>query len=132
MAVISKGITLSYKQGEAAEYTKLTNLLEIPEMGNSSSRERIDVTTLDDDKKKSVPGLMEEAETELSFNFLYEKEQFMTLAAIAESVEWQVAFPDGLTATFAGIPSIMSDGAGVSAAVTYTLNISIEGEIAFA
>lgn len=132
MAVISKGITLSYKQGEATEYTKLTNLLEIPEMGNSSSRERIDVTTLDDDKKKSVPGLMEEAESELSFNFLYEKEQFQTLAAITESAEWQVAFPDGLTATFAGIPSINTDGAGVSAAITYTLNISIEGEITFA
>lgn len=132
MAVISKGITLSYKQGEAGEYTKLTNLLEIPEMGNSSSRERIDVTTLDDDKKKSVPGLQEEAESELSFNFLYEKAQFQTLAAMTESVNWQVSFPDGLTATFAGIPAIKTDGAGVSAAVTYTLNISIEGEITFA
>ena len=41
MAVISKGITLSYKNG--GEFTELTNLQEIPELGGDT--EAIEITT---------------------------------------------------------------------------------------
>ena len=36
MAVISKGITLSYKTSESGEFTNLTNLQEIPELGGDT------------------------------------------------------------------------------------------------
>ena len=131
--ILSKGITLAYK-ADGGSFVDLTNLQEIPEMGsNARSREKIDVTTLADDEKKSIDGLMEEAETqELTFKFLYEKAQFTTLAAIDEDIEWKVTLPDSLTATFTGRPAIKLDGAGVSAAVTYTLSISVASDIAFA
>ena len=131
--ILSKGITLAYK-ADGGSFVDLTNLQEIPEMGsNARSREKIDVTTLADDEKKSIDGLMEEAETqELTFKFLYEKAQFTTLAAIDEDIEWKVTLPDALTATFTGRPAIKLDGAGVSAAVTYTLSISVASDIAFA
>lgn len=132
MAILSKGITLSYKVGEAAEYTILTNLQEIPELGNSATRERVDVTTLDDDRRKSIAGLQEEGETELTFKFLHEKEQFETLIAFTDSMGWKVTLPDGITCTFNGTPSVRLDGAGVNAALTYTLGISVDGEFVFA
>lgn len=132
MATLSKGIQLAYKAAEASEFTTLTNLQEIPELGSSTTRERIDITTLDDDKKKSMAGLQEEGETELSFTFLYEKAQFNTLNGLEGNVEWKVTLPDSMTATFSGVPSVRLAGAGVSAALTYTLGISVEGDIVFA
>ena len=55
MAILTKGITLSYATGEGT-YTVLTNLQEIPEIGNGE-KEMIDVTVLTDDVKKSIAGL---------------------------------------------------------------------------
>lgn len=129
--ILTKGITLSYKAAEAADYTVLTNLQEIPSIGNASPRSRVDVTTLDDDKMQSIAGLQEEAESDLAFKFLYEKTQFETLMAITEKTDWRVSMPNGVYADFVGIPAVAFDGAGVNAAVTYTLNISVEGEFEF-
>ena len=129
--ILTKGITLSYKAAEAADYTVLTNLQEIPSIGNASPRSRVDVTTLDDDTMQSIAGLQEEAESDLAFKFLYEKTQFETLMAITEKTDWRVSMPNGVYADFVGIPAVAFDGAGVNAAVTYTLNISVEGEFEF-
>jgi len=129
--ILTKGITLSYKAAEAADYTVLTNLQESPSIGNASPRSRVDVTTLDDDKMQSIAGLQEEAESDLAFKFLYEKTQFETLMAITEKTDWRVSMPNGVYADFVGIPAVAFDGAGVNAAVTYTLNISVEGEFEF-
>ena len=123
MAVISKGITLSY--GEGADLTELTNLQEIPELGEPvRNREKIDITTLADDEKKETDGLLEaKAEQELAFKFLYEKEQFTALNAITGSKDWKVTLPDGAACTFSGSCAVKMGGAGVSAALTYTLTI---------
>lgn len=131
---LSKGITLGYKVGDSGEFTILTNLQEIPELKNgSTTREHIDTTVLTDDKKQHILGLQEDdEENTLAFKFLYVKDQFETLNGITDSANWEVTLPDGLKATFAGSPSLTLDGVGVSAALTYTLNISVEGEIVFA
>lgn len=131
--ILSKGITLSYKDGGSA-FVPLTNLQEIPELKNAASaREHIDTTTLADDKKQHILGLQEDdGENTLAFKFLYEKAQFETLNGMTDVVDWEVALPDGLKATFKGSPSLVLDGVGVSAALTYTLNVSVEGEITFA
>ena len=80
--ILTKGIALSYKAGTAGDYTELTNLMEIPEIGNGE-KEMIDVTVLTDEVKKSIAGLGDSAQT-LAFKFLYEKEQFQALAALAQ------------------------------------------------
>lgn len=50
--ILTKGIKLSYKaSGET--YTELTNLMEIPEIGNGE-KEMIDVTVLTDDVKRAL------------------------------------------------------------------------------
>ena len=127
--ILSKGITLSYKNS-GGEYTVLTNLQEIPEIGNGAP-EKVEVTVLTDGVKKYIAGLGDSGQ-ELGFKFLYEKEQFTTLAAMTDTCEWKVAMPDAVSATFSGVPSVKFDGAGTNAALTYTLTITVESEIAFA
>ena len=127
---LSKGIKLSYKASGGADFTALTNLMEIPEIGNTAP-EKIDVTVLSDDAKKSITGLQDTAQ-DLAFKFLYEEAQFGTLAGLSGSTEWKVELPDGTAATFTGAPSVKLDGIGVSAAITYTLNVSVESLVTFA
>ena len=114
----------------AGNFAELTNLQEIPELGNNAP-EKIDVTVLSDGAKKSIAGLADTAQ-DLAFKFLYEKPQFDTLAAMEGSHEWRVTLPDGTVATFFATPSVKLAGAGVSAALTYTLSLSVESEIVFA
>ena len=128
MAVISKGITLSYKLGEAT-YVALTNLQEIPELGGTS--EAIEVTTLADKAHMYTDGLLNYGES-LEFKFLYEKEQFETLNALEGASGWQVKLPDGATCTFAGTSSVKLDGVGVNAALTYTLAVKPNSEMIWA
>ena len=126
--ILTKGIKLSYSTGEGA-FTALTNLMSIPEIGNAA-KEMIDVTVLTDNVKKSIAGLGDSAQ-DLSFQFLYEKEQFQTIAAMDGSMKWKVEMPDGVAATFDGTPSIKFDSASPNAALTYTVTIGVESEIEF-
>lgn len=120
MAVISKGITLSYKTGEAGEFTELTNLQEIPELGGEV--EAIEITTLADEAHKYTDGIKNYGDS-LAFKFLYETAQFETLNGLTGTSEWKVTLPDDTSCTFGGTSSVKLDGVGVNAALTYTLAI---------
>lgn len=126
--MLTKGITLSYST-TGSEFTVLTNLQEIPEIGNGE-KEMIDVTVLSDDVKKSIAGLGDSAQT-LSFKFLYEKTQFETLMAMDSSMKWKVTMPDGVTASFDGTPAVRFDSASPNNALTYTLAVGVESKIEF-
>lgn len=120
MAVISKGITLSY--GENA----LTNLQEIPDLGGEV--EAIEITTLADAAHKYTDGLLNYGDS-LEFKFLYEEEQFTTLNGLKDSQQWKVSLPNGATCSFGGSCSVRLDGVGVNAALTYTLAIKPNSEM---
>lgn len=128
MAVISKGITLSYKNG-GSSYTALTNLQEIPDLGGST--EAIEITTLADAAHMYTDGLKDYGDS-IEFKFLYEETQFSTLNALNGSIEWQVKLPDQSTCSFSGTSSVKLDGVGVGAALTYTLAIKPNTEMAWA
>lgn len=127
--ILSKGITLSYKSG-STEFKTLTNLQEIPEIGNGAP-EKIEVTVLSDEAKKYIAGLKDSGQ-ELSFKFLHEQAQFEELVALNTSCDWKVELPDGIAATFKGTPSVKLGSAGTNAALTYTLTVNVEDVIAFA
>jgi hypothetical protein len=119
MAVISKGITLSYK-GSTGDFVELTNLQEIPELGGDS--EAIEITTLADGAHMYTDGIKNYGDS-LAFKFLYEKAQFATLNGLTASQTWKVALPDGESCTFDGTCSVKLDGVGINAALTYTLAV---------
>lgn len=118
MAVISKGITLSYKNG--ADFIELTNLQEIPELGGDT--EAIEITTLADEAHVYTDGIKNYGDS-LTFKFLYESAQFSALNALDSSSDWKVELPDGETCSFSGTSSVKLDGVGVNAALTYSLAI---------
>lgn len=120
MAVISKGITLSYGD------TELTNLMEIPELGGEA--EAIEITTLADAAHMYTNGIKNYGDS-LAFKFLYEQAQFETLNGLKDSQSWKVTLPDGTACTFGGVCSVKLDGVGVNAAITYTLSIKPDSEM---
>jgi hypothetical protein len=124
MAVISKGITLSYKN--SGEFVALTNLQEIPELGGDV--EAIEITTLADAAHTYTDGIKSYGDS-LAFKFLYETAQFETLNGLEGSQEWEVSLPDGSTCGFGGTCSVKLDGVGVNAALTYTLSIKPNSEM---
>ena len=125
MAVISKGITLSYKTGTGSTYTALTNLQEIPDLGGET--DSIEITTLADVAHTYTDGIKNYGDA-IEFKFLYDATQFATLSALT-SADWKVELPDGASGaldtacTFSGSCSVRLDGVGVNAALTYTLSI---------
>ena len=127
MAVISKNIKLSYGNGES--FTELKDLMEIPELGGET--EAIEITTLADAAHVYTDGLKNYGDS-LAFKFLYAKEQFATLDALTGSQNWKVELPDGATCTFGGTCSVKLDGVGVNAALTYTLAVKPNTEMAWA
>ena len=129
MAVISKGIKLSYKAAGANTYTELTNLQEIPDLGGET--EAIEITTLADAAHVYTDGIKNYGDS-LEFKFLYEAEQFSALNALSGSQEWKVSLPDGETCSFGGTCSVRLDGVGVNAALTYTLAIKPNSEMVWA
>ena len=124
MAVISKGITLSY--GTNDSFTPLTNLQEIPELGGKV--EAIEITTLADEAHKYTDGLKNYGDS-LPFKFLYDEVQFTTLNGLTGEQTWKVTLPNSKTCTFSGSSSVKLDGAGVGAALTYTLAVKPNSEM---
>jgi len=129
MGVLSKGITLSYKTGDAGEFIELTNLQEIPELGGEA--EAIEITTLADPAHMYMDGILNYGDS-LAFKFLYEKTQFTTLNGLEGSVDWKVSLPDGESCSFSGSCSVKLDGVGVNAALTYSLAVKPDSEMIWA
>ena len=129
--LLSKGITLSYKKNEV--YRVIPNLQEVPELGGAA--EKVDVTTLADGNYKYINGIKDFGD--LAFKFLYdnagETSNYRVCRGLEEAgrvVEWKVEFPDGTGFEFSGEASTAIDSAAVNAALTFTLNITLNSEIA--
>lgn len=129
MATISKGIKLSYKAASGSQYTELTNLQEIPDLGGEA--EAIEITTLADAAHMYTDGILNYGDS-LAFKFLYDKTQFTTLTSLTGSNSWKVELPDGATCTFTGTSSVKLDSVGVNAALTYQLSIKPNSAMAWA
>ena len=127
--LISKGIKLSYSTTTEGQFTELTNLQEIPDLGGES--EAIEVTTLSDAAHMYIDGLLNYGDS-LEFKFLYEKTQFTTLQGIKDEQKWKVELPDGTACTFNGTGSVRLDGVGVNSAITYTLAVKPTSEMVWA
>ena len=128
--LLSKGINLYYKNGET--YDLIPNLQEVPELGGAA--EKVDVTTLADGNYKYINGIKDFGD--LAFKFLYdnsgETSNYRLCRGLEETgdvVDWKVEFPDSTTFEFSGEASTAIDSAAVNAALTFTLNITLNSDI---
>ena len=121
MAVISKGITLSYKQQSSSGEVVLKGLQSVAELGGTV--ESIEITTLSDEAHVYEKGIKNYGDS-LDFTFLYDDgAEFFKLQGITDEVEWCVKLPDGAKCTFTGGCSVKLDSVGVNSALTFTLSI---------
>ena len=125
--IVSKGISLAYKKEEA--FVKLTNLLEIPDIGGEV--EAIEITSLESIAHEYTDGLINYGDS-LAFKFNYVGAQFKELQALKGVQEWQVELPDGELCQFSGSCSVKLDGTGINAVMTYTLSIKPNSEMVWA
>lgn len=128
--LLSKGINLYYKNGET--YELIPNLQEVPELGGAA--EKVDVTTLADGNYKYINGIKDFGD--LAFKFLYDNSGATSnyrlcrgLEEAGDVVDWKVEFPDSTTFEFSGEASTAIDSAAVNAALTFTLNITLNSDI---
>lgn len=163
MALISKGIKLYWKaegmQGPTPYVSKvleqhthetygwemigLQEIGELSEFGGGLSRDKIEITTLADDRHVYTEGLIAESDMAgISFKFLFDADLFSWFKANQEFIEtavnsegelytregmghWYVVLPDGTYfKMFATITDAKVDGAGVGAALTMTLTLT--------
>lgn len=122
------GTKILVSDASGGTYIEIPDLQEIPELGGDP--ESIDVTTLKDKVKRSIPGVKDLGD--LSFTFLYSKENFLELDKKLDSKTkyyWKVEFSDGLVMSFEAIPNLKLAGGGVNTALTYSINMSLQSEI---
>lgn len=124
----SQGAKMSYKSSGESAYIEIPDLQEIPELGGDP--EQIDITTLADSVKRSIPGVKDLGD--LTFKFLYKKENFLAMQALSGQYSFKIEFSDGLSAIFSAIPNVKMGGAAVNGALTYSIGMSLQSEIAFA
>jgi hypothetical protein len=130
MALISKGITLSYSTEQNGDtFKKLVNLQEIPDLG--SNVDAVEITTLSDGAHVYMDGLKNYGDS-LEFKFIYSNEQFLELNELNGITQWKVELPDNTSCSFGGTSSVKLDGVGVNAALTYTLAIRPSTEMVWA
>lgn len=133
--LLSKGITLSYKNGSASEKV-LTNLQEIPELGGNP--EKVETTVLTDAAHMFINGLLSYGDS-VDFTFLFAKEQFMELEALdgIEGITWKVTLPTGdadetISCSFTAESHVRMNSAGTNVALQYTLSLAPTSEMEWA
>lgn len=121
--VLSKGTVLSYKS--AAAFVPIAGVKSVPQIG--SDPERIDVTTLDDAKRKYISGLQDTEN--LEFAVIYQTTNFSTFQTFAatatDATEFELAYPDGMKVTFSGKPSVKINATEVNAAMEFSITIVV-------
>lgn len=131
--MLANGIKLSYKEkGATGEFTELTGLKEVPEMGVDP--EKVDNTTLADTVKQYENGIGDAGD--LAFKFKYENKgatspyRILRLAQEQNKVlSFEETFPDGTKFTWDAQPSVKLGGGGVNAAIEFTLNMALQSAI---
>jgi len=114
------------------DFVELEHLMEIPELGGTP--EKIDVTTLADQVKKSIPGIKELGD--LVFKFLYDNSDvnanYRVLKGMEESgeaVTFRVTYPDGTSHKFDAIPAVKIDAGTVNGALTFSATMMTQSDI---
>ena len=106
---------ISYKKGASSTFTELPDLMEVPEFGGAP--EKIDLG-------------------DLVFKFLYdnssETSNYRVLKAMddaAETVTFQLEYPDNTSHQFDAIPSVKMDAGAINGALTFSVTMLLQSDI---
>lgn len=116
------GVKFGYAAKGTEEYTYVTGVLEIPELGGDV--DKIEVTTLNDTAHTYINGLVNNGDT-MTFKCVYNETEFKAIPA--EESSWIVDFaPTGATlkATWNGTATKKMDAVTVGGYLSYSVNIA--------
>lgn len=124
---------LMYKASASADYTKLIDIKEFPDLGGDP--EQLETTTLSDFQQTYIPGI--QSLEGLTFTANYTKAEFTTLKALEEQdlemAIWFGGTGEGSTLTptgddgkfnFTGRLVVYVNGGGVNEVVNMTISVS--------
>ena len=124
--------TKIYYKSDAAEYTELEYLMEVPEFGGTP--EKIDVTVLSDSVKKYIPGIKDVGD--LVFKFLYDNtsatSNYRVLKGLADAnavATFKISYPDGTDHQFDAVPAVKMDAGSINGALTFSVTMMLQSDI---
>ena len=131
--MLENGATFAYKKKSAdEEYTILTGLKELPELGDDP--EKVENTSLTDKTKQYEFGIGDAGD--LTYKFKYENKtetspyRVMRLAAAEKEVlSFCETLPDGTKYEYDAQVSVKRSGGGVNGVMEWDLNMALQSEI---
>lgn len=133
MAISTYKVFLMYKASASADYTKLIDIKEFPDLGGEP--EMLETTTLSDGSQTFIPGI-QQLES-MTFTANYTKADYTTLKGLEGSEKsyavWFGGTVSGATVTptgtdgkfqFDGQLSVYANGGGVNEVVDMTITIA--------
>lgn len=109
---------------DGSTWEEIADIKTIPELGGDT--EKIDVTTLADDRRKQVEGIQNASNVQ--FQAVYKGASFakaLREAGNRKQYNWKVTYPDGMTATMRGSYNIKFGAVAVNGALGYTITITV-------
>ena len=143
MAINTYQTYLMHKASASADYTKLVDIKEFPDLGGAP--EMLETTTLSDPMQTFIAGIQMLDTSGLQFTCNYTKTDFSTLKALESETDhyfavWFGATTSGTTDTpdgsdgkfeFTGQLSVFPNGGGVNEVVDMTVSIAPSSKITF-
>lgn len=130
--MLANGATLAYKKKGGTDFTVLSGLKEIPEMGIEP--EKVDNTTLDDEIKQYEQGIGDAGD--LAYKFKYDNLDkdspyriLRNLQDSGEAVEFKETLKDGTTTEFTAQVSVKRTGGGVNGVIEFTANMALQSKL---
>lgn len=133
MAISTYKVFLMYKASASADYTKLIDIKEFPDLGGEP--EMLETTTLTDGMQTFIPGI--QSLDSMTFTANYTKADYTTLKGLEgtakEYAVWFGGTVSGSTVTptgtdgkfeFEGQLSVYANGGGVNEVVNMTISIA--------
>lgn len=133
MAISTYKVFLMYKASASADYTKLVDIKEFPDLGGEP--EMLETTTLTDGMQTYIPGI--QSLDSMTFSANYTKADYTTLKGLEGTTKdyavWFGGTVSGTTVTptgtdgkfkFEGQLSVYANGGGVNEVVNMTISIA--------
>ncbi|MCD7113426.1 phage tail protein [Limosilactobacillus agrestis] len=109
---------------DGTTWEEIADIKTVPELGGDT--EKVDVTTLADDRRKQVEGIQNASNVQ--FQAIYKGSSFakaLKQAGDRKQYQWRVTYPDGMTATMRGSYNIKFASVAVNGALGYTITITV-------
>lgn len=129
--MLANGIVLAMASTASGDYTTLTGLKSVPDMGKDP--EKVENTTLSDTVKKYEFGIGDYGDLEYGFKYSNSSatDSYRVLKAIDSDtiMYFKETFPDGTTFAFSGYVNVKVGGGGVNDPIDFTLQIGLQSDV---